>query len=64
MTPKECAEILRSFIRHREKMHSKEIILVGKYGSEAGRGHIAKEDDILYHATKFALTCVEEKFLK
>lgn len=61
MELKECADILRSFLHHRKQMHGKEIVLIEEDGSEAGRGHLTIEEDILYHAVKFALVCVEEK---
>lgn len=61
MTAKECADVLRSFLHHRKQMHGKEILLIEEDGSEAGRGRLTIEEDILYHAAKFALACVEEK---
>lgn len=61
MTAQKCADILRSFIRHQERMH-KEVIFVDENGETPGR--INPEADILYQATKFALTCVEEKISK
>lgn len=61
MTAEECVEILRSTIRHRERMH-KEVIFVDENGETPG--HINPEADILYQALKFALTCVEGKISK
>lgn len=59
MNPEKCAEILRSFIKHREKMHKSELLLLDDYGSETGSGHINPETDCLYQAVKYALSCVE-----
>ena len=64
MTAKECADILRSFIRHRERMHQEEVTFVGQNDEEISTGKIDPEADILYQATKFALSCVEEKIQK
>lgn len=58
MTTAECAEILRSAIQHRERMHKKVIFVVGNVETP---GRINPETDFLYHALKFALACVEEK---
>lgn len=59
MNPEKCAEILRSFIKHREKMHKSEMILIDDDGSETGRGYVNPETDCLYQAVKYALSCVE-----
>lgn len=59
MTLKECADVLRSFIRHREKMHEQEVIFERPDGTEEGRGRINPEADDLYQAAKIALECVE-----
>lgn len=61
MTATECADILRSFIWHREKMHQTDMIFKDENGMEIDRGKLNPETDILYQAAKFALTCVEEK---
>lgn len=60
MEAKECAEILRSFLRHREKMYGKEIVFASDDGAELDRGYFKKENDILYDAVQFALDCVEK----
>lgn len=60
MTAAECAEMLRSFIRHRERMFQQDVTFVGPDGSETV-GRINPDADELYHAIKFALSCVEEK---
>lgn len=64
MTLEECAEILRSTIRHREHMHQKEVMLIGSNDEEIATGKINPEADILYQAMKVALPCVEEKIQK
>ena len=64
MTAEECADILRSFIRHRERMHQKEVTLIGPNDEEVGTGKTNPEADCLYQALKFALPCVEEKSQK
>ena len=64
MTAEECAEILRSTIRHREHMHQKEVTLIGPNDEEVATGKINPEADVLYQALKFALSCVEEKIQK
>lgn len=61
MDAKECADILRATISHRERMHQKEVTLIGPNGEEMGAGKINPEADCLYQAMKFALPCVEEK---
>ncbi|MBE6926772.1 MAG: hypothetical protein E7461_08035 [Ruminococcaceae bacterium] len=63
MTAEECADILRKTISHREKMHNEPQIWVGPDG-ERRMGTINADADILYHAMKFALPCVEEKIGK
>lgn len=64
MTSAQCADILHSFIRHRENMHKKETICIDSNGLEVSRGYINPEKDVLYQAMKFALQCVEEKVEK
>ena len=64
MTAKECADILRNTIRHRERMHQQEVTFIGPNDEEIGTGKINPEADILYLAMKFALPCVEEKIQK
>ena len=64
MTAEECANILRSTILHRERMHQKEVTLIGPNDEEIATGKITPEADILYQALKFALPCVEEKIQK
>ena len=64
MTVDECAEILRSFVRHRERMQQREVTLIGSNDEEIATGKINPEADILYQAMKFALSCVQEKIQK
>lgn len=64
MNAKECAEVFRSFIRHREKMCEKETIFINSDGTEVGRGYINPEKDVLLQAMKFALPLVEEQIPK
>ena len=64
MDARECADILRSFIRHRERMHQEEVTFIGPNDEEMATGKIDPEADILYQATKFALSCVEEQIKK
>lgn len=64
MTATECADILRATIRNRERLHEKEIDLIGAAGTVEAHGHISPESDILYQAMRFALSCVEEKIQK
>ena len=64
MDARECADILRAAIRHRGRMHEKEIEFIGKNGEVETRGKINPEADIFYRAMKFALSCVEEKISK
>ena len=64
MTHKECAEILRSIMQKRERMHCKEIVVTENDGTEAVYGYMTKEDDLLYQALEMALTCIEEKIHK
>ena len=60
MTAAACAETIRSFLRHRERMSQREVTFINPDGSETV-GRIDLDADELYHAMKFALTCVEEK---
>lgn len=60
MDAKECAHTLRSFIRHRERMHERETIFIDEDGTETV-GKLGADDDAIYQALKFALPCVEEK---
>lgn len=60
MTAAECASILRDEIRHREKMHTEPCIFIGQ-DREKTQGTVNVENDLLYHALKFALSCVEGK---
>lgn len=60
MDAKECADVLQATIRHRERMHKEEMILLGENGEEKARGKINPDADMLYQALKFALACVEE----
>ena len=56
MNAKECSDVLKDCIRNHERMH-KEIVFVDDNGEHPG--HLNKENDILYHAMKFALPLVE-----
>lgn len=60
MNARECADILRSAIRHRERMHEAETVFIDENGVETV-GKFNPDADILYQAMKFALHCVEEK---
>ena len=60
MELKECAEILRSMIRHRELEHQEVIHFRGDDGEERC-GKINPNEDVVYQAMKTALKCVEEK---
>ena len=64
MNAKECAETLRSFIRHRERMCEKETIFVDSDGMEIGRGYLNPEKDVLLQTMKFVLPLVEEQISK
>lgn len=57
MTERECADILRSFIRHRVRMN-KNLYAVDADGKE---NKISKPNDILLDAVKFALAFIEER---
>ena len=63
MTAKECSAILHDAIRHREKMYTEPCTFIGPDGKKV-HGTINANNDILYHAMKFALSCVEEKIEK
>lgn len=56
MTARECAEILRSAISHRERMNANLYAI-----DEDGRKTKITPRDYILDAMKFALTAVEEK---
>ena len=61
MNAERCAAILQATIRHHERMHEK-MLFVDSDGVHEGR--VNQENDILYHALKYALPLVEEKIPK
>lgn len=61
MNGKECADILRETIRHRERTHEKEMAFFDENGRLIGRGKVEPAADELYQALKYALRCVEKE---
>lgn len=59
MDAKECADILRATIRHHERMHGEGVVFIGPDGAEE-KVMVNPDNDILYHAMRFALSCVEK----